>query len=454
MENKNKLILKILKYGILFLFFLYSLTISYNIFFGDTIVNYGFSYAISKGEIPYNDFNLIIPLFSPLLYSLSLIFTKNIISYFIMQSILLVVLFEVLEKFISKKVYILLPLTVIGYPLCLFSIFFPGYNFILLFLIIIMMFLENRNSNDYLIGFIIGLSIITKHTIGIFLILPSLIYINKNYHKILKRLLGLLIPCCLFLIYLIFTKSFNNFFNLCFMGLFDFAKTNFYLKNKTTLIILLIGIIYLVYSIFKRKNDINNYYILISLLFIYPLIDDYHLSHFIFLELILLLTNLKLNINNKFLVKSSLIFTSLFTIIWTFIVFYYGDYKFINFPNYPLRYINNSDYKTYKELKKYIEKNNKSIILFSIGTENYFYKITNNLDITYFDLPNYGNYGYDSYNMMIKKFNKLNDTIILINKNTLKNKEQQQFYKELANYVVNNYQEIGKLSRYNIYYKE
>lgn len=56
--------------------------------------------------------------------------------------------------------------------------------------------------------------------------------------------------------------------------------------------------------------------------------------------------------------------------------------------------------------------------------------------------------------MMIKKFNKLNDTIILINKNTLKNKEQQQFYKELTNYVVNNYQEIGKLSRYNIYYKE
>lgn len=55
--------------------------------------------------------------------------------------------------------------------------------------------------------------------------------------------------------------------------------------------------------------------------------------------------------------------------------------------------------------------------------------------------------------MMIKKFNKLNDTIILINKNTLKTKEQQ-FYKELANYVVNNYQEIGKLSRYNIYYKE
>ena len=428
MKNKNKLILKVLKYGILFLFFLYSLTISYNIFFGDTIVNYGFSYAISKGEIPYNDFNLIIPLFSPLLYSLSLIFTKNIISYFIMQSILLVILFEILEKFLSKKVYILLPLTLIGYPLCLFSIFFPGYNFILLFLIIIIMFLESRNSNDYLIGFIIGLSIITKHTIGIFLILPSLIYINKNYHKILKRLLGLLIPCCLFLIYLIFTKSFNNFFNL-------------------------IGIIYLVYSIFKRKNDINNYYILISLLFIYPLIDDYHLSHFIFLELILLLTNLKLNINNKILVKNGLIFTSLFTIIWTFIVFNYGDYKFINFPNYPLRYINNSDYKTYKELKKYIEKSNKNIILFSIGTENYFYKITNNLNITYFDLPNYGNYGYDSYNMMIKKFNKLNDTIILINKNTLKNKEQQ-FYKELANYVVNNYQEIGKLSRYNIYYKE
>ena len=60
------------KYGpfiFLFFFVLYSFLIAYNLFFGDTIVNYGFSYAITRGEVPYVDYNLIIPLFSPFLYS-------------------------------------------------------------------------------------------------------------------------------------------------------------------------------------------------------------------------------------------------------------------------------------------------------------------------------------------------------------------------------------------------
>ena len=69
--------MKYLKYVIIFLLFFYILIIPYNMYFEDTIVNYGFSYALSIGEIPYNDFNLIIPLFSPFIYSLVLLINKK-----------------------------------------------------------------------------------------------------------------------------------------------------------------------------------------------------------------------------------------------------------------------------------------------------------------------------------------------------------------------------------------
>ena len=56
------------KYGpfiFLFFFVLYSFLIAYNLFFGDTIVNYGFSYAITRGEVPYADYNLCLLYTSP-----------------------------------------------------------------------------------------------------------------------------------------------------------------------------------------------------------------------------------------------------------------------------------------------------------------------------------------------------------------------------------------------------
>ena len=51
-------------------FFFLALVFIFTLSRGDTFVNYGFSYAISKGEIPYKDFNLVIPLFGPFIYSI------------------------------------------------------------------------------------------------------------------------------------------------------------------------------------------------------------------------------------------------------------------------------------------------------------------------------------------------------------------------------------------------
>lgn len=42
----------------------------------------------------------------------------------------------------------------------------------------------------------------------------------------MKRLVGIIIPCFVFLIYLIYNNALYLFFDLCFFGLFDFAQKN------------------------------------------------------------------------------------------------------------------------------------------------------------------------------------------------------------------------------------
>ena len=78
------------KYIILFFVFLFSMIFVYIPFRMDTYVNYGFSYGIANGQIPYKDFNLIVPLFGPFIYSILLFFNKSILVFYIEQSILLV----------------------------------------------------------------------------------------------------------------------------------------------------------------------------------------------------------------------------------------------------------------------------------------------------------------------------------------------------------------------------
>jgi len=84
---------KYIKYILLFIFFFISLVFIFTISRGDTFVNYGFSYAISKGEIPYKDFNMVITPLAPFIYSIELIFFNNIIIFYLEQAILLTILF-------------------------------------------------------------------------------------------------------------------------------------------------------------------------------------------------------------------------------------------------------------------------------------------------------------------------------------------------------------------------
>lgn len=443
-------------YLILYIFILFSLLVSYNIFFGDSIVNYGFSYAISRGEVPYLDFNLVVSLFSPWFYAIFLIFSKSSLWYFSVQALLVVLLFKLLYSLIKEKSYLLLPILFLGFPISLVTIIFPGYNFILMGLIFLLIYLEKNKKSDYIIGFILGLMILTKHTIGIFYILPSLFFV-RDFKRLGKRLLGLFVPVFVFVIYLLCTGSFYSCINLCVLGLFDFASSNSNVFSYWLLVPLFLAIIYYIYAIKKNPKDIVLYYSLLSILYVIPLFDSYHLSFFLFFTFFFILYRSKFTCEHIF--RYVFVFLVFEASLWTYITlsFQGGSYQFQSYPNYPLRYFSKKDVYNYQEVMDYVEKTSYDVVFFGLGTENYFYKITNNLDITYFDLPNYGNYGYHGYQMMVERFEELDsDTVILVDTSVLygKKNKNQQYFRELASYVVQNYEYLGDVSKYGVYLKK
>ena len=86
MTSFLKLIKKNFLFIILFVFYFLCLQLFYAYFYMDTFSNYSFSYSLVKGEIAYNDFNLIVPLLSSFLYSIFLFFNHSTTAFFLEQA--------------------------------------------------------------------------------------------------------------------------------------------------------------------------------------------------------------------------------------------------------------------------------------------------------------------------------------------------------------------------------
>lgn len=444
---------EILKYIILLIFFYLSLVFIFTLSRGDTFVNFGFSYAISQGEIPYNDFNMVIPPFAPLIYSIGLLFCKNILIYYLEQAILLTILFYYINKLLNNKSVLFLLCLIIPYPIVMVSIIFPGYNFLLLFLFFLFIYYFKNSNNNLLLGIILGLIFCTKQTVGLTLFLPTFYYLFKDQQRFLKITIGYLSTCFLLVCYLILTNSLNNFVNLCFLGLFDFGQNN---RNISIFyfILFLIGEIYLIYRVIKDKNNLLLYYAIIFGIVILPIIDYYHVCLFLIVPIYFYLENIKYNIK-----YSKYIITIIISIccIWSFITYkFLNGINIANYNNFSL-VINKKDYNdNSKKLLKYTTKLDKKVIYFMRGSENYFYKIVNNEKIDYFDLPNYGNYGYNGLKILKNKISKVNNTYFVLDRELVNNTDSnQQYIKELGQFVIkkSNYK-INSIGVYDIYYKE
>ena len=130
--------------------------------------------------------------------SIGLFIFDNYLMFIIEQSILVTFMFYFLYKMYDKKAYIvLLSLILFGFYGLL-----PTYNFMCFLMMVILLYLEKfHNKKDLLVGVFIGLAILSKHTIGVFFIIPSVVFYFKDFKRLFRRGLGALIPGSIFIIY-------------------------------------------------------------------------------------------------------------------------------------------------------------------------------------------------------------------------------------------------------------
>ena len=84
------------------------------------------------------------------------------------------------------------------------------------------------------------------------------------------------------------------------------------------------------------------------------------------------------------------------------------------------------------------------------------YKIYNDLDIDYFDILYYGNYGYDGTNKMIKKIKKIHKCYFIVSMDDFNSKLiDSQFNKDIVKYVIDNCEKVETNKKLNfvVYYK-
>ena len=428
---------------ILVTFFIsYSLLILFSINFADVTWNFGMSHAIRVGEIPYKDFNIVMTPLYQYLMSDFLLIKDSYLLFLFGQAILVTLFFITIYKLIGNKVLILLP--IIAFPRFFFIL--PNYNFLAVFLVLVLLYLEKNNKSDYLIGVILSLLILTKHSIGLFFLLVTLIG-TLDFSKIKKRILGVIPLLMIFLIYLLINHNLYEFLDLTIFGLFDFGSSN----SGFSLYILIVSIILLVYLIYrfvKNSKYINNYYLLGSYSFIIPIMDQFHFNYFIFVYLFIILYTV--TISKKY-IKYIYLFCSLIFAFVVFINFYlnwalYKD-KNILTNRYFYGYIVSDKLEEYINAI-YIDYNSRdNNYMFSY--DNMFFDIMSNHQITYFDIPNDGNFGYKGISKMKNKIDNMHDVYFYVNK-----REDTQFCMEIYDYIIEVSEKKYTIEDFSVYYKE
>lgn len=406
----------------------------------DEIWNYGFSHNLYSGLIPYKDFNMVITPFYPFIMSLGFhIFGSSMLVFHIEHAIILICLCVLLFLLIDKKAWFIVAIML--FPV---NVSFPSYNIFLYFLLVLIIYLEKEKKSDYLIGFLLGLCVLTKHSVGLCLLLPSLYYI-KDLKKVGRRFLGFIVPLFVFIIYLIITKSMIPFIDLCILGLFDFASENGKAFNIYFLLfIIMIGIT--IYFIVKDRKNLVNYYVLAFYSIMIPLFDIYHFMVAFLAFLILILSKAK-----KDIIKPGLFGISI--ILFSAVLLMDSRFKSkIIYPNnikhFEYRFIDYDSILFTNKVNDYIKKNSDREFVF-LNSNGYYFRLINDIKISYIDLINAGNFGYNGSDKLLKEIKKRKNSIFLVDKSELSPIKQSD--KQALNYVIDNGKKIGNIDFFDIY---
>ena len=288
----------------------------------DEVWNYNTANAFAMGLIPYKQVSMIT---TPLLPMINSIFLKVVFNGIMTYRVLMGIVFALIVLFIYLIIKELSNKKLLSY-ICAFFIgtllikkFLLDYNYLFLLISLVIAFLEirdikkNENFNfnhNLCVGVLTGLAFLTKQTIGLLLIFVMVfevfIYMKKSgfnlkFDKFIKligiRILGMMVPIIIFLIYLGITGAFNDFINYAIKGVREFSNNVPYYRlfdsndKVVSIISRLFIIVYIPLFITfileciknkKLKDELINIYILALcsipvIAIIYPISDDFHL---------------------------------------------------------------------------------------------------------------------------------------------------------------------------------
>lgn len=418
----------------------------FSINYGDPISSYGFSYGIVRGQIPYLDFNMISTPLYAFYGAISLLVWNNYLMFIISHAILVTICFFFLNKLYGNKSYLVL-IVLIGMDY--FGIL-ATYNFMCFTILVILLYLEEKYSNkDYLIGFFIGLAILSKHTIGCFFIIPTLIKYFKNPKKIGKRAIGCFIPCAIFLIYLIINGALFQFIDLCFLGLFDFSSSNG--KAFTSLFYLsILFLILAIYLTYLNPKDIKNYYLLFTFFFTVPLFDFAHISFFVAAIMMMMIPYIRWKDRYSVIVSFIVIGMTLVSSLTQMLS--YQPVRSSLFRHFEYTRHCGSTYQNELKIVEFLNQYDDAIIL------SYFtmrYDIINDYDLDYYDVMLYGNFGYDGVSKMIERIKESKQKFVIVSRDDYENENvYSQFAKKIVDYVINHSSLVESKYGYDVYCME
>lgn len=283
----------------------------------DELWNYNFARNIANGLLPYKDFNMVTtPLLSIICGAiLKLTFNELIVMRILSVSLITAILYTTYKIFRILKInQYICNILIIGIYLLLYKHFCIDYNFAALLIILMTIYYELKNiskkedfldvnKRDIFLGILVGSSILFKQTIGLFasaiFIFYKLLIVNnkQEFKKVIKiiflRLLGVIIPVIIFVIYLAVNNIGYDFLDYTVYSLNTFTNKISYLNllkgnygsiiGILSILVPLTVIIMYIASICKKikTEEQKNIFILFAysvaaFIVVYPISDSIH----------------------------------------------------------------------------------------------------------------------------------------------------------------------------------
>ncbi len=428
----------------------------------------------------------------------------------LLMTAILYMIFKILKQITKETNISIIIAILIG--LLFREIFCIDYNYMCLFLSLIILYLElavKKKNKSLLIGILAGLAICTKQSIGaiivIAVLLKPLLEINKKENikvvmkKIGKRILGITIPCVILLSYLIITKSFNDFIDYAIKGIATFDNKIEYetlLKSNTLEIAILSRIIpitiiatiltSIITKIINIKKpeiqeetrekftniQILTLYSLSMLVVIYPIADKIHFSIGITSALVcasycLFLLG-KIGYDKIKYPKKKFYYKTITLIIWLGLLSIISLHGVINIREYinnyragkinkEIEHFENIEVPEYLQdritgIDKYIEEKEKQgITVYILDAESAVYTIPLDKYTKNYDMFLKGNIGKDGEQGQIEKIEKeKNENIIYLVKKDSETLNWQSPTKVIT-YIKENLRHIGEIEIYDAY---